>query len=77
MNVVVGVPLTDELLAKQKVSASAMPYLRGQTVSLPLTGTLDEPKLDEKAMGQLIAKAVAEAAKQKAIEVIGDFLKRK
>jgi len=59
----VSVPLTEEL-----VGSDAFKYVEGQRVSLPITGTVDNPKIDSSG----IVTAVADAAKGAAKKAIGD-----
>jgi len=75
MNVIIGVPLTPELLARYKVSATAMPYLKDIVIAVPLTGTIDKPRLDTNAFTKRMADIAMEAIKRRAIEGLGDWLK--
>ena len=75
MNVVISVPLTPEMLARYKVSATAMPYLKDIVIAVPLTGTIDKPRLDTNAFTKRMADIAMEAIKRRAIEGLGDWLK--
>ena len=75
MNVIVGVPLTPEMLARYKVSASALPYLKDLVIAVPLTGTIDRPRIDQKAFAKRLADIAIEAIKRQTLERLGDWLK--
>lgn len=75
MNVMVGVPLSDGMLARYKVSAAALPYLQGTVIALPLKGTIDNPRLDETAIAKRLGDMALEAIKRQTLERLGDWLK--
>lgn len=74
LNVTVGMPLTAGLLKRFGVSEKVLPILEDQQVRVPLTGTVDHPKLDEKALGAEIVKMGLEALRRKAVQDIGKWL---
>ncbi|MEO8496460.1 MAG: hypothetical protein ABI614_15435, partial [Planctomycetota bacterium] len=55
---VAEVPVRDEWLSKSKHLAA----LRGQTIQVPIRGTLTSPKLDQSALTQITQQAAAGAA---------------
>jgi len=75
MNVIIGVPLTTEMLQRHKVSASALPYLKDIVVAIPLTGTIDRPQIDDRAFAKRLADIAIEAIKRQTLERLGDWLK--
>ncbi|HUU11976.1 MAG TPA: hypothetical protein VM431_15740 [Phycisphaerae bacterium] len=75
MNVMVGIPLTDGMLARYKVSAAALPYLKGAVIALPLKGTIDNPRLDESAIAKRLGEMALDAIKRQTLERLGDWLK--
>jgi len=75
MNVIVGVPLTPAMLARYKVSASAMPYLKDLVIAVPLTGTIDRPRIDQQAFAKRLADIAIEVIKRQTLERLGDWLK--
>lgn len=76
LDFVVDIPLTEPMLRRFGVSASAVPYLVGQRLTLPLTGTIDKPVLDEKIIAKRLGEMALEALKRKALEDLGGFLKK-
>jgi hypothetical protein len=52
------IPIQDDWIDDQRLLAG----LRGQVLTIPVTGTLPNPKLDSTALGQLTRKAVVGAA---------------
>jgi len=76
MNVIIGVPLTREMLPR---SVSAAPYLKDIVIPVPLTGTIDRPRLDARAffkgLEKIVANMAAEAIKREALDRLGDWLK--
>jgi hypothetical protein len=76
MNVIVGVPVTEALLAQYKVSERAVPYLRDVVLAVPLGGTIDEPELDKQALGKRIAELALEAIRRETLKHLGDWLRR-
>jgi hypothetical protein len=75
MNVVIGIPLTEQMLTQFKVTPAAMPYLKDTVMAVPLTGTIDKPQLDEKAVGKRLAELALEAIKRQTLERLGDWIK--
>ena len=76
MNVMVGVPVTQALLEKYKVSERALPYLQDVVLAVPLTGTIDDPQLDNQALAKRIGELALEAIKRETLKHLGDFFKR-
>jgi hypothetical protein len=68
-------PMTEKMLARFGANASAMKYLVGQKISVPLTGTIDNPHLDDKVVAKRIGEMVMEAMKRRAVEELGNILK--
>ena len=76
LNVELSVPLTAPMLARFGVSAAAAPYLVGQRLTVPMTGTIHKPQLDDRVVAKRIAEMAMEALKRKALEGVGDWLKK-
>jgi len=55
---VVEVPIKDEWIAREKLLAG----LRGQSVKIPVGGTLSKPQIDRRALDQLAAQLIGNAA---------------
>jgi hypothetical protein len=67
MNYVIEVPVTERL-----VGTSAARILKGTSIKIPVTGTVDAPRLDTRALGDMLKRAVSEQA----VERVGDFLEK-
>jgi len=76
MKVTVGVPVTRALMTQYKVSERVMPYLEDVVLAVPLEGTLDDPRIDNRALGKRLGQLAAEAIKREALKHLGDWLKR-
>jgi hypothetical protein len=76
LNVQVNIPLTPPMLRRFGVPATAAPYLVGQRLTVAMTGTIEKPKMDDRLVAKRIGEMVAEAAKRRAIEEVGDWLKK-
>jgi len=76
MNVIIGIPMTEETLRQFRVSEAAMPYLKDTVMAVPLKGTIDKPEIDEAAVGKRIAALALEAIKRQTLERLGDWLKK-
>jgi hypothetical protein len=70
-----NLPITEKMLARFGANASAMKYLVGQKISVPLTGTIDNPHLDDKVVAKRIGEMVMEAMKRRVVEEFGNILK--
>lgn len=60
LSLLAQIPLRDEWLAREPKLAA----LRGQTVSIPITGTLSNPQLDQRGLERLAADAVRQVTGQ-------------
>jgi len=67
--------MTAPMLTRFGVSKSFEPYLIGQNISIPMTGTVEKPRVDDKIVAKRIGEMVVEATKRRAAEEIGNFLK--
>ena len=67
VNYVIEVPVTERL-----VGTSAARILKGTSIKIPVTGTVDAPRLDTRALGDMLKRAVSEQA----VERVGDFLEK-
>jgi len=76
MNVLLGVPVTRALLERYKVSEQAVPYLEDVTIAVPLSGTIDDPQIDNEALAKRVGELVLEAIKRAALKHLGDWFKR-
>ncbi|MEM7396270.1 MAG: hypothetical protein AAF492_28375, partial [Verrucomicrobiota bacterium] len=68
----VEVPLTEEL-----VGESAFEYTEGVTVRIPISGTIDNPKLDYRAMDKILGEMAKQALKKKLEGKLSDKLEEK
>jgi hypothetical protein len=75
MKVTVGVPVTRALMEQYKVSERAMPYLEDVVLAVPLEGTIDDPQIDNRALGKRLGELALEAIKREALKHLGDWLK--
>ncbi|MFO8013727.1 MAG: hypothetical protein R6X20_10535 [Phycisphaerae bacterium] len=75
MKVTVGVPVTRALMEQYKVSERAMPYLEDVVLAVPLEGTIDDPKIDNRALAKRMGELALEAIKREALKHLGDWLK--
>jgi hypothetical protein len=50
------VPVRDEWVAQDRYLAA----LKGQTIKLPISGTLSRPQVDQRALGELSKQAIRE-----------------
>jgi len=76
MNVMVGVPVTRALMQRYNVSERAMPYLKDVVLAVPLSGTIDAPEIDSKALAKRLGELALEAIKRETLKRLGDWLKR-
>ena len=58
ISIVAEVPVRDEWLSRNQYLAA----LRGQTIKVPIHGSLTSPKLDQNALSQITQQAVSGAA---------------
>ena len=63
------------MLSRFGANASAMKYLVNQKISVPMTGTIDNPQLDDKVVAKRIGEMAVEAIKRRAVEELGNILK--
>ncbi len=81
MDVIVGVPVTPEMLAPFKIPASVISSLKNKerVIPVPLTGTIDRPRLDVQAFAKGLEAFAADIAidllKDQTLERLGDWLK--
>jgi hypothetical protein len=75
MNFEVDLPMTEKMLARFGANATAMQSLVNQKISVPMTGTIDKPHLDDKVVAKRIGEMVLEAMKRRAIQEFGNILK--
>ena len=59
LSLMAEVPILDQWVEKEKLLAG----LRGQSIQIPITGTLTSPNLDERALRQVSSKLIGSAAK--------------
>jgi hypothetical protein len=79
MDVEIQFALTQTMLAHFGVASQVAPYLLNQKISVPLTGTIDKPQLDDKVIAKRIGEMAVEAAKKfldkKLLDSLPDILK--
>lgn len=63
------VPLTEDLVGEQ-----AARYIAGQTLTVPVKGTVSRPRIDEKALADDTRRIATEAARRAMAEQAGDLL---
>jgi hypothetical protein len=71
----VNLPITDKMLGRFGANATAVQYLQNQKISVPMTGTIDKPQLDDRVVAKRIGEMVVEAMKRRAVEELGNILK--
>lgn len=69
VNYMLELPVTRKLVGKELEAK-----LRGTTVKVPVTGTVDAPLLDVRALRTLLTQGLEESARQKRTEYLDDFL---
>jgi len=74
LDVTVSMPLTTKLLKHFGVSEKAMPLLEGQSIEVPLRGTVDRPTLNEKSLAASVVRMGLEVLRRKAAEDIGKWI---
>jgi hypothetical protein len=67
----IEVPLTDRL-----AGGTGGKLLKGMTIKIPVTGTVDEPRLDTSVLQNTIGSLIQSAVGEKAVEKIGTFLEQ-
>jgi len=67
----VEVPMTDRL-----VGGTGAKTLKGMTIKIPVTGTVNEPRLDTSVLQNTIGGIIKGAAGEHAVEKIGSFLEK-
>ena len=65
------VPLTEDLVGEK-----AAPYIAGQTLTVPVRGTVDKPRIDEAALAREARKLAATAAQRAMAEQAGELLEK-
>jgi hypothetical protein len=65
------VPLTEDL-----VGAKAAAYIAGQTLTVPIQGTVDKPRIDTETLARETRKIAAEAARRAMAEQAGELLQK-
>jgi hypothetical protein len=68
ISLVLSVPIQDRWIERQKLLAG----LRGQSLQIPITGTLRQPRMDQSALANLSAQLLQGAAGQ----AVGNELNR-
>ena len=69
VNYVIEVPVTERL-----VGSAASRVLKGTSIKIPVTGTVDEPRLDTRALQNMLGNLLKNAVGEQAIERVGGFL---
>jgi len=67
----VEVPVTERL-----IGGTGGKLLKGTTIKIPVTGTVNEPRLDTSALNNTIGGIIKSAAGEHAVEKIGSFLEK-
>ncbi|MDD4018461.1 MAG: hypothetical protein PHV28_11015, partial [Kiritimatiellae bacterium] len=65
------VPVTEQL-----VGGKGGKVLRGMTVKIPVTGTVNEPRLDTGALQNTLAQFIQQAVGEETLEKVGTFLEK-
>ncbi len=71
VNYVIEVPVTERL-----VGTSAARILKGTSIKIPVTGTVDAPRLDTRALQNMLGNLLKGAVSEQAVERVGDFLEK-
>ncbi|MFA7054732.1 MAG: hypothetical protein WC328_17080, partial [Kiritimatiellia bacterium] len=69
VNYVIEVPVTERL-----VGAAAARVLKGTSIKIPVSGTVDEPRLDTRALQNMLGNLLKNAVGEQALERVGGFL---
>ncbi len=75
MDFVVSVPLTSAFLTPFGANKTVMAYVEGQKITVPMTGTVDSPHIDQAAFNKRVGEMLLKAAGQGAVKELGDILK--
>lgn len=71
INYLIEVPVTEQMVGK---AAGGM--LKGATIKIPVTGTVDHPRLDTRALLKMIGGALGESIKEQTIDRVSNFLEQ-
>ena len=71
VNYVIEVPVTERL-----VGSAAARVLKGTSIKIPVSGTVDEPRLDTRALQNMLGNLLKNAVGEQAIERVGGFLEK-
>ncbi|HRR34880.1 MAG TPA: hypothetical protein P5026_12315 [Kiritimatiellia bacterium] len=71
VNYVIEVPVTERL-----VGSAAFRMLRGTSIKIPVSGTVDEPRLDTRALQNMLSSVLKNAVGEQAVERVSGFLEK-